>query len=109
MAGDIALGTLASVLAAEGKHVATVATPIRAYVSERLKAMGNAVVDLLFVTLLEWPLDDDETEKGSTYARIGLGYTLGDDFLVTLLVAGISTVFALITKGVEQEIVAKGA
>jgi hypothetical protein len=52
MAGDVALGTLARVLAAEGKHVTAVATPIRANVSEGLKAMGDAVVDLLFITLL---------------------------------------------------------
>ena len=51
VAGDVALGALARVLAAEGEHVAAVAAPIGADVGEGFEAMGDAVVDFLLVIL----------------------------------------------------------
>ena len=43
----------------------------------------------------------------STYTSVGLRDTLSHDFLVTLLVACISAVLALVANGVEQEFVAE--
>ena len=51
VAGDVALGALARVLAAEGEHVAAVAAPVGADVGEGFETMGNAVVDFLLVIL----------------------------------------------------------
>ena len=45
----------------------------------------------------------------STYTGIGLRNTLCDHLLVAFLVTGVPTILALITDGIEQELVAKGA
>ena len=44
-----------------------------------------------------------------TYPCIRLRYTLGNHFLVAFLVACVSTVLALVSGRIEQELVAEGA
>ena len=51
VAGDVALGALARVLAPEGEHVAAVTAPVGADVGEGFEAVGNAMVDFLLVIL----------------------------------------------------------
>jgi hypothetical protein len=48
---DVAFAAFPCVLAAEGKHLPTVTAPVRADVGQRLEAVRNAMVDLLFVFL----------------------------------------------------------
>ena len=43
------------------------------------------------------------------YSSVRLGDTLGDDVLVALLVARVSTIFTLISGSIEQEVVAERA
>ena len=43
------------------------------------------------------------------YPSIRLGYTFRDDLFVALLVASVSTIFALVADGVEQELAAERA
>ena len=52
VAGNVALGATPCVLAAEGKHIATVAAPVCADVVDGFKAVGDAVIDLLRVVFL---------------------------------------------------------
>ena len=49
---NVALGATPCVLAAEGKHIATVAAPVCADVVDGFKAVGDAVIDLLRVVFL---------------------------------------------------------
>jgi hypothetical protein len=51
MASDITLGTPPRVLTTEGEHETTVTAPVSTDIRKGLKAMGNTVVDLLFVIL----------------------------------------------------------
>ena len=44
-----------------------------------------------------------------TYACVGFGYTFSDNLFVAFLVASVPTILALITKSVEEEIVAESA
>jgi hypothetical protein len=52
MAGDVAFGTLPGIFTTKRKHITTMTTPICTYVGERLETMWNAVIDFLFVILL---------------------------------------------------------
>lgn len=85
MACNITLGTLPGVLSAKRQHVTAVTTPVGSQVCERFEAMRNSVVDLLLVPI----------------SSVGLRYTFCDHLLITLLVAGIPAVLALVPKGVE--------
>ena len=53
VASDVALGTPSSVFATKGKHVAAMAAPVGADVCDRLEAMRDTMVDLVFVLLEE--------------------------------------------------------
>ncbi len=52
MASDIALGALACVLAAKGKHITAVTAPIRADIGQGLETMRDTMIDLLFISVL---------------------------------------------------------
>lgn len=52
VACNVAFGALASILAAEGEHVPAVTAPVRADIGDGLKAVGNAMIDLLRVVVL---------------------------------------------------------
>ena len=52
VACNVAFGATSRVLAAEGQHVATVATPVRTDVVDGLEPVRDAVVDLLGVVFL---------------------------------------------------------
>ena len=54
--------------------------PIGAHVRERLEAMGNTMIQLLFIRV---------------GFCVGLAYTLGDYFPVAFLVAGVFAILAL--------------
>jgi hypothetical protein len=92
VASDIAFRATSCALAAEWKHLTTVAAPVRPDVRDRLEPMWNPVVDLLLIL-----------------ARAALGDTLGDDLLVALLVAGVLAVLALVTERVHEELATEGA
>lgn len=49
---NITLGALARVLAAKGKHITTMTAPIRADIGQGLETMRDAMVNLLFVSVL---------------------------------------------------------
>jgi hypothetical protein len=49
---DIAFRTFSSVLPAQGKHVPAMTTPIGTNVRQGLKSVRDAVIDLLFVSVL---------------------------------------------------------
>lgn len=93
MARNVALCAFASVFAAEGKHITAVATPVCADVGQGFEAMRDTVIDLLFVPI----------------TSVRLGYTFRDDLLITFLVTRVSTIFALISEGIQEEIVAESA
>jgi len=92
MTSDIALGTLASIFASKREHVAAMTTPISANVCERFEAMWDAMINLLLVA----------------FTSVRFRYAFGNDFLVAFLVAGISTVLALIPKSIEKKIITEG-
>lgn len=48
-------------------------------------------------------------KETTTYTSVRFRYAFGNDFLVTFLVAGISTILALIPKSIEKEIITEGA
>lgn len=52
VAGNVALGTLASIFAAQREHITTVTTPVRANIGQRFETMRNAMIDLLFISFL---------------------------------------------------------
>lgn len=92
VASDVALGTPSSVFATKGKHVAAMAAPVGADVCDRLEAMRDTMIDLVFVL------------PSSSFR-----YTLCDHLLVALLMASVPTVFALVASSVEEEITAERA
>jgi hypothetical protein len=53
VAGEIAFSATTSVLASNGKHVSAVAAPISSNVGYGLKAMGNAMIDFLLISVLK--------------------------------------------------------
>lgn len=61
------------------------ATPVGSQVRERFETMRDPMVDLLLVPI----------------SSVGLGYTFGDNLLVTLLVTGVSTVLALVPQSIK--------
>jgi hypothetical protein len=91
MTGDLTLGAPAGILPTKRKDIPTMAAPIGAQISDRLKAVRDPVVDLLFIPI----------------PGIWFGYAFGDNLLVAFLVTCVSTIFALIPQRIEQEIAAK--
>jgi hypothetical protein len=85
MARNITFRALSSVLSAKGHHITTVTTPVGSQVCDRFETVRNPVVDLFLVSI----------------SSVGLGYTLCDDLLITLLVKSVTTVLALIPESVE--------
>lgn len=85
VASDIAFGATTSVLASNGEHVSTMAAPISSDVGYRLKAMGNAMIDFLLISI-----------SGS-----GFRDTLCDDLFETLLMTRVPAVLALIPGRIE--------
>ncbi len=76
---ELALSTFPRLLLTKWKHVAAVAAPIGTHVGERIKAMGDAMVDLLFI-------------------RIALGVGLADAFRDDLWIASfVACVFTICT------------
>jgi hypothetical protein len=53
MASDIAFSATTSILASNGKHVSAVAAPISSNVGDGFEAMGNAMIDFLFISILK--------------------------------------------------------
>ena len=53
VASDIAFGATTSILASNGEHISAVAAPISPNVSYGLKTMGNAMIDLLLISVLK--------------------------------------------------------
>jgi hypothetical protein len=53
VASDIAFSATTSILASDGKHVAAMATPVSSDIGYRFKAMRNAMVDFLFISVLK--------------------------------------------------------
>jgi hypothetical protein len=51
VASDIAFSTPSGILAAQRKHVTAMAAPVGSDVGNRLKAMGDPMVNLVFVLL----------------------------------------------------------
>jgi hypothetical protein len=73
--------------------------------------MWDTMVYFLFITILRDEPSTKSNIKASrpTYPRVRFRDTLCDHFLITFLVTSISTIFALIPKGIKQEVVAEGA
>jgi hypothetical protein len=63
VASDVAFATPSRILASKRKHLAAVAAPVRANVCEWLKAMRDAVIDLLFVFLRRNKRQSDGPER----------------------------------------------
>ena len=53
VAGNAAFSTPARVLTAKREHVATVTTPVRSDIGDGLETMGNAVINLLCIVILQ--------------------------------------------------------
>lgn len=59
MAGDLAFRASSRILSAKRKHVTAMAAPISTEVCYWRETMGNAVIDLLFISILiEWLAED---------------------------------------------------
>ena len=111
MTSYITLGTLASIFASKREHVTAMTAPISANVCERFEAMWDTMINLLLVALLELRsvYAYNKLKETTTYTSVRFRYAFGNDFLVTFLVAGISTILALIPKSIEKEIITEGA
>ena len=53
VASNVTLRAFPRILSAKGKHVAAVTAPICTDVSEWFKTMGNTMIDLFLVSILE--------------------------------------------------------
>ena len=53
MASDIAFSATTSILASDGKHVATMTAPISSDIGYGFKAMRNAMVNFLLISVLK--------------------------------------------------------
>lgn len=63
------LGAFASILLPKWQHVTTVATPTGAEIAERLESMGNPMIDLFLVALLERIRYISKSDKGKVISR----------------------------------------
>lgn len=52
MAGNVTFGAPSSILPSQGKHIATVAAPVRPYICDGFEPMRYPMVNLVFVILL---------------------------------------------------------
>ena len=68
MASNITLCAFARVLAAKGKHVTTVAAPIRADIGKGLETVRDTMVDLLCIVVLKRK-DVSETPRQDLCSR----------------------------------------
>lgn len=82
VASNATLRALFSTFGSQWQHVSTMATPIGSYISDGFEAMGNAVIESVFVSVL---------------VGIGLGYTFGNHLRKALSMACVLTIFTLIT------------
>jgi hypothetical protein len=85
VARNIAFRTLPGILASKRQHIAAVTTPVGTQVRDRFETVRNPVVDLFLVSV----------------SSVGLGYTLRDHLLITLLVTSVATVLALVPESVK--------
>jgi hypothetical protein len=84
-----------------------VATPVGAEVVDWLEAVRDAMVNLLRIIVLRvasLQLRFHSAKRACTHPDVRLGYALGDDLLVALLVARVLAVLALVPGRVEQEL-----
>lgn len=88
VAGNATFRALFSTFGAQWQHVSTVTTPICANVGDGLETMRDAMVELVFVSVL---------------VGICLGDALGNHLCKALSVAGVLTVFTLIA-AVDHEL-----
>lgn len=64
VACNLTLGASAGILATKRKDVTTMATPIRAQIGDRLEAVRDPVVNLLFIIILERGMDITKQRAG---------------------------------------------
>ena len=69
MAGNVTFGAPSSILPSQGKHIATVAAPVRTYICDGFEPMWYPMVNLVFVILL---LAKSLIRLGGTNARVPL-------------------------------------